>query len=212
MKNDHSSRCFTELRLLNSVAEQRRKADASRGEVEEGYILVRFELYTEIGSLRRSGFPMMWEEETLVDEEEFLFHLPSLKKLESYRSKCSGIILESLSSMGVPIEERPSAIENVFKAVDLAVSPELPIHVTVRDRTYHIGRVIGGLKKFEAEAADTSSSSCPICLEDFPATLLVNQPITRLPCGHRYHTYCAIPWLEANPRCPVCRYAMPYIN
>lgn len=137
----------------------------------------------------------------------------SLKKLESYRSKCSGIILESLSSMGVPIEEHPSAIEKMFKAVDVAVSPELPIYVTIRDRTFRLGCVIGGLKKFEAEAADTSSSSsCSICLEDFPATLLVNQPITRLPCGHRYHTYCAVPWLEVNPRCPVCRYSMPYIN
>ncbi|XP_057820092.1 probable E3 ubiquitin-protein ligase RHY1A [Cryptomeria japonica] len=42
---------------------------------------------------------------------------------------------------------------------------------------------------------------CPICLDCFQ----LNQVIIHLPCRHKFHPNCLIPWLEKNNHCPYCR-------
>lgn len=46
-----------------------------------------------------------------------------------------------------------------------------------------------------------SQPSCPICSEDF----VVSNEETKLPCGHIFHRYCVMPWLEQKQNCPICR-------
>ncbi|XP_068652450.1 probable E3 ubiquitin-protein ligase RHY1A [Aristolochia californica] len=42
---------------------------------------------------------------------------------------------------------------------------------------------------------------CAVCLEGFkPQELLVD-----LPCYHRFHSRCLVPWIEENTNCPYCR-------
>ncbi|GJM87144.1 hypothetical protein PR202_ga03070 [Eleusine coracana subsp. coracana] len=57
----------------------------------------------------------------------------------------------------------------------------------------------------EAEAAESSSSSagteCAVCLEELRA----GDVLAHLPCAHRFHWACAVPWLKVASRCPVCR-------
>ncbi|GJM86409.1 hypothetical protein PR202_ga02264 [Eleusine coracana subsp. coracana] len=58
----------------------------------------------------------------------------------------------------------------------------------------------------EAGAAESSSSSsagteCAVCLEELRA----GDVLAHLPCAHRFHWACAVPWLKAASRCPVCR-------
>lgn len=53
----------------------------------------------------------------------------------------------------------------------------------------------------------SEQDECAVCLEHFRAgrggggggTLM------QLPCGHKFHTNCLMPWLEANAHCPCCR-------
>ncbi|XP_010235924.1 probable E3 ubiquitin-protein ligase RHY1A isoform X2 [Brachypodium distachyon] len=45
---------------------------------------------------------------------------------------------------------------------------------------------------------------CAVCLEDFRAGDL----LARLPCAHRFHWPCAVRWVRAASRCPVCRAAV----
>ncbi|PWA88243.1 Zinc finger, RING/FYVE/PHD-type [Artemisia annua] len=42
---------------------------------------------------------------------------------------------------------------------------------------------------------------CVVCLEKFK----VGDKLTRLPCAHRFHFKCMVPWLENRTICPCCR-------
>ncbi|KAK3435736.1 hypothetical protein EUGRSUZ_C00438 [Eucalyptus grandis] len=47
----------------------------------------------------------------------------------------------------------------------------------------------------------TDQDECAICLERFE----VGETLAHLPCAHRFHSRCAVPWLEAHAHCPCCR-------
>lgn len=42
---------------------------------------------------------------------------------------------------------------------------------------------------------------CAVCLELFKA----GETLVHLPCAHRFHVRCLVPWLENNAHCPCCR-------
>lgn len=42
---------------------------------------------------------------------------------------------------------------------------------------------------------------CTICLQDFD-----DDAHSELPCGHRFHSKCPVPWLWKHSSCPNCRY------
>ncbi|KAI6682362.1 hypothetical protein NL676_036243 [Syzygium grande] len=47
----------------------------------------------------------------------------------------------------------------------------------------------------------TDQDECAICLERFE----VGDTLVHLPCAHRFHSGCLVPWLEAHAHCPCCR-------
>ncbi|AQK89282.1 RING/U-box superfamily protein [Zea mays] len=48
---------------------------------------------------------------------------------------------------------------------------------------------------------DDDTASCPVCLEDYAA----GERAREMPCRHRFHSNCIVPWLEMHSSCPVCR-------
>ncbi|XP_059635250.1 probable E3 ubiquitin-protein ligase RHY1A isoform X2 [Cornus florida] len=42
---------------------------------------------------------------------------------------------------------------------------------------------------------------CVVCLEQFRA----GETLLHLPCAHRFHSQCLVPWLQNNAHCPCCR-------
>ncbi|XP_039791753.1 E3 ubiquitin-protein ligase RNF115-like isoform X2 [Panicum virgatum] len=50
-------------------------------------------------------------------------------------------------------------------------------------------------------ASDSEASECAVCLEE----LQVGDVLVHLPCAHRFHWSCGVPWVQAASRCPVCR-------
>ncbi|GMH04605.1 hypothetical protein Nepgr_006445 [Nepenthes gracilis] len=45
---------------------------------------------------------------------------------------------------------------------------------------------------------------CAVCLEEF----VVGENLVNLPCAHKFHSRCFLPWLQNNSYCPCCRSAI----
>ncbi|XP_010487098.1 PREDICTED: E3 ubiquitin-protein ligase CIP8-like [Camelina sativa] len=46
---------------------------------------------------------------------------------------------------------------------------------------------------------------CTVCLDDFE----IGMEAKEMPCKHKFHSDCLLPWLELHSSCPVCRYLLP---
>ncbi|CAK9140476.1 unnamed protein product [Ilex paraguariensis] len=55
--------------------------------------------------------------------------------------------------------------------------------------------------KFGQKKKALDQEECAVCLEQFK----VSETLVRLPCSHRFHSSCLVPWLENNACCPCCR-------
>lgn len=49
------------------------------------------------------------------------------------------------------------------------------------------------------------ANKCPVCLLPFD----VDEEVVLMPCKHRFHDGCIVPWLKKTNSCPVCRYELP---
>ena len=47
--------------------------------------------------------------------------------------------------------------------------------------------------------------SCSVCLDD----LGLGSQAKQMPCEHKFHSPCIMPWLELHSSCPVCRFELP---
>ncbi|KAL3824563.1 hypothetical protein ACJIZ3_020592 [Penstemon smallii] len=54
----------------------------------------------------------------------------------------------------------------------------------------------------------SEQEECAVCLEQFKAEEGKTATM-QLPCAHKFHTNCLVPWLEANGHCPCCRMKIP---
>ncbi|XP_010483111.1 PREDICTED: E3 ubiquitin-protein ligase RNF126-like [Camelina sativa] len=51
----------------------------------------------------------------------------------------------------------------------------------------------------------TEPLQCSVCLDDFEKGTEAKE----MPCKHKFHIRCIVPWLELHSSCPVCRFELP---
>ncbi|KAL4589860.1 hypothetical protein LXL04_002771 [Taraxacum kok-saghyz] len=47
----------------------------------------------------------------------------------------------------------------------------------------------------------SNQEECAVCLEKFK----FSEKVTRMPCAHKFHSICLLPWLKSHAHCPCCR-------
>ncbi|KAL1820621.1 hypothetical protein ACET3Z_015490 [Daucus carota] len=55
------------------------------------------------------------------------------------------------------------------------------------------------------EDVENDDALCAVCKDG----MNVGEKAKQLPCSHRYHGECIVPWLGIRNTCPVCRYELP---
>eukprot|EP00547_Thalassionema_nitzschioides_P017661 CAMPEP_0194251594 /NCGR_PEP_ID=MMETSP0158-20130606/25710_1 /TAXON_ID=33649 /ORGANISM="Thalassionema nitzschioides, Strain L26-B" /LENGTH=346 /DNA_ID=CAMNT_0038988769 /DNA_START=169 /DNA_END=1209 /DNA_ORIENTATION=- len=62
--------------------------------------------------------------------------------------------------------------------------------------------------KYEAGEGKIQQTCCPICIEEYEA----DEDLRQLPCHHKFHTECIVPWLERHSVCPMCKVEVSNIS
>ncbi|KAF8096583.1 hypothetical protein N665_0305s0006 [Sinapis alba] len=61
------------------------------------------------------------------------------------------------------------------------------------------------VESLETVRVGESLVQCTVCLDDFE----IGVEVKEMPCKHKFHSECLLPWLELHSSCPVCRYLLP---
>ncbi|KAK3884351.1 hypothetical protein Pcinc_011362 [Petrolisthes cinctipes] len=52
---------------------------------------------------------------------------------------------------------------------------------------------------------ERKGEKCPVCLKEWS----IGDEAKELPCQHKFHPTCILPWLQKTNSCPLCRHELP---
>ncbi|KAF2538293.1 hypothetical protein F2Q68_00023096 [Brassica cretica] len=67
---------------------------------------------------------------------------------------------------------------------------------------------IKDLPMVQLDVEKDEGAVCAVCKDEMD----IGTEAVGLPCDHKYHTECIVPWLKTRNTCPVCRYELPTDN
>ncbi|XP_043702121.1 probable E3 ubiquitin-protein ligase RHY1A [Telopea speciosissima] len=179
---------------------------ARRRRIHQGGGWIESKCIAGNGRTRRSAFCLY----TISSHETHLNAYSSLQRNTSKQSfqdeKLGGVAREAkerlderLKSPKKPETKRQSSKESGKGSGSVVQLGDLP-------------KEVFGLKKSSSSDAKRfrwaklgwralGQDECAVCLERFKA----GETLLHLPCAHRFHSRCLVPWLESSSHCPCCR-------
>ncbi|XP_030759087.1 E3 ubiquitin-protein ligase RNF181 [Sitophilus oryzae] len=55
------------------------------------------------------------------------------------------------------------------------------------------------------ELISHEGTQCPVCLKEYNN----GETVKKMPCEHKFHPECILPWLSKTNSCPLCRHELP---
>lgn len=108
-------------------------------------------------------------------------------------------LISRLAELEGPERERMSAQVQAFLSEVSQFDPSVP------GKPPASAESIRTLPVINVRPGPDGPVSCPICTEEFE----FNEPAKQLPCEHRFHADCVVPWLRSHCTCPMCREELP---
>ena len=99
---------------------------------------------------------------------------------------------------------RTAARESTRFFVTEGVSAQRYSH-NLKIRPVNFDKYFYDLNEQDKNAESENNLVCSICLEQITGLTEPNGKISKLSCGHIFHTQCVIPWLKNKLTCPYCR-------
>ncbi|CAH8308892.1 unnamed protein product [Eruca vesicaria subsp. sativa] len=62
------------------------------------------------------------------------------------------------------------------------------------------------IKNLPVVELGVEDDDCAVCKDEMS---IGSEAVVLLPCNHKYHGECIVPWLRTRNTCPVCRYELP---
>jgi len=106
---------------------------------------------------------------------------------------------EQVSVGGLIAEARqPSELIRDIQPTSVATSKTC---IDLLRKEIYVPETKGGKSWLKLKSRASEKEDCAVCLECFK----LNQVLIHLPCGHKFHSSCLMPWLDNNQHCPYCR-------
>lgn len=136
---------------------------------------------------------------------------PALAARNRLQEKLRGTASPSSSRWGWRTRERDNgassrqhSIQQEQQQQDLAVAAS-----TFRSPCPVPAITVNTSRRAEMRRTLSKADVCAVCLDEVRER---HQRVTRLPCSHRYHSDCVLPWLAIQPDCPCCRTLVPSVE
>jgi E3 ubiquitin-protein ligase RNF115/126 len=135
------------------------------------------------------------------------FRERQLQRLESATATISAAAAEAGAVVGTSRDAEGVALADYFLGPGLdALMQRVGDGDAGRQGTLPAKKeAVESMPTVEVAAGGDCDSACAVCLEDYAA----GERATEMPCRHRFHAKCIVPWLKMHSSCPVCRFQLP---
>uniref|UniRef100_A0A7N0RG66 RING-type E3 ubiquitin transferase n=1 Tax=Kalanchoe fedtschenkoi TaxID=63787 RepID=A0A7N0RG66_KALFE len=123
---------------------------------------------------------------------------------EKLRNQRKLILAESIASRNTTKGSRGVVAEGQG-AINVAQSGQASVGLKRSGSKRLMG--LAGWTKLRWKASE--QEECAICLDRLNSDQVA---LATLPCAHRFHSKCLVPWIESNAHCPCCRMSLTTSN
>ncbi|XP_057419701.1 E3 ubiquitin-protein ligase CIP8 [Lotus japonicus] len=204
--------CWDSLQLEENIRDSTSYEDFEweevDGRVDEREVLSMFAVVDDDRSVSVSISPIEEEEQEEEDDDQLELNMRVGSGVENLEWQ---VLLNADNLEGTSPETEPYFEDNddyIYTAeYEMMFGQFAENENPLAGRPPASASVVESLPAVTVKEDDVGNNNalCAVCKDDF----VVGEEVKQLPCSHRYHGDCIVPWLGIRNTCPVCRYEFP---